>query len=282
MKKEIDIDVTSNGMWLDADITYAHVPGWLGNSTRDLKLSIIRPFPTEDKKYPVIVWFAGGGWMDVDYNIHLANLVEFAKKGFIIASVEYRDSNKINFPGQLTDAKAAIRFLRKNAEDFQIDTNKFIAMGESAGGHMASMLGVTNGVEKFDIGDNLEFSSDVQLSIPWYGVVDPLTAKQGSVTDDFDFVYRNLLGKEPEESPTLDDQANPLTYINKNTVPFLILHGEDDVVVPVKDGIALYDKLQSNQIESDLYILKNTGHMDIKFWQEDIRDIVVDFINKNI
>lgn len=282
MKKEIEVPITRDGLWLDSDITYAQVPGWLGNSTRDLKLSVIRHFPNEDEntKYPVIFWFAGGGWMDVDHNIHLPNLVDLARKGYVIVSVEYRDSNKINFPGQLNDAKAAIRYMRKNACKFQIDPERFVAMGESAGGHLASMLGVTNDIDKFDVGENLEFMSDVKVSIPLYGVVDPLTAKNGSLSNDFDFVYRNLLGAEPEDNKDLDAAANPLTYINDKTVPFLIFHGDKDVVVPIEDGEKLYDTLIEHNAKADFYKIKGAGHMDIRYWQPEIVDIISDFLEK--
>lgn len=283
MKKEINVPITREGLWLDSNLTYAQVPGWLGNSTRDLKLSIIRHFPNNNEtKYPVIFWFAGGGWMDVDYNIHLPNLVDLARLGYVIVSVEYRDSNKINFPGQLEDGKAAIRYMRKNAKKYQIDPDRFVAMGESAGGHMASMLGVTNDIEKFDVGDNLEYSSKIQISIPWYGVVDPLTAKKGSETDDFDFVYRNLLGAEPEVAPDLDKQANPLTYINSSTIPFLILHGDKDSVVPIEDGEKLYDTLISNHVKADFYRLIGAGHMDIRYWQPEIINIINLFLQGNL
>ena len=283
MEKEINVPITRDGLWLDSDITYAQVPGWLGNSTRDMKLSIIRHFQTnDDTTYPVIFWFGGGGWMDVDHNIHLPNLVDFARAGYVIVSVSYRDSNKVNFPGQLEDAKAAIRYIRKNAKKFQINPNKVIAMGESAGGHMASMLGVTNNQSRFDVGDNLEFSSDVNIAIPWYGVVDPLSAKQGSASNDFDFVYRNLLGSEPEVAPELDAQANPLTYINDKTVPFLILHGDKDEVVPIEDGKKLYNTLIDNNIKADFYQLTGAGHMDLKYWQPEIVEIILNFLKENL
>ena len=104
MKKVINVAVERDGLWLDSDIVYAQVPGWLGNATRNLRLSVIRHFATgDDTKFPVIFWFAGGGWMDTDHNIHLPNLVDFARAGYLVVGVEYRDSNKVNFPGQLED-----------------------------------------------------------------------------------------------------------------------------------------------------------------------------------
>lgn len=283
MKQTIDVDQVRDGLWLDANITYTQVPGWLGNTTRDLKLSVIRHFQTDDdKRYPVIFWFAGGGWMDTDQNVHLPNLVDFARHGYIIVGVEYRDSNKVQFPGQLEDAKAAIRYIRANAKRFQADPNRFVAMGESAGGHMASMLGVTNGLKQFDKGANLDYSSDIQVAVPFYGVVDPLSAKEGSATNDFDFVYRNLLGAEPEDALQLDAAANPLTYVNSQTTPFLILHGTEDVVVLIKDSERLYDKLVENNIPADLYEINGASHMDVKFMQPQVFKIIIEFLQKHL
>lgn len=283
MKKTLDVQTVRDGLWMDTNITYAQVPGWLGNTTRDLKLTVIRHFQTDDdRRYPVIFWFAGGGWMDTDHNVHLPDLVDLAHAGYIVVGVEYRDSNKVQFPGQLEDAKAAVRYLRANADRFQADPNRFVAMGESAGGHLASMLGVTNGRQEFDQGDHLDVSSDVQAAVPFYGVVDPLSAKQGSATNDFDFVYRNLLGAEPEAAPGLDQAANPLTYIDRRTVPFLIFHGTDDKVVPVQDSERLYEQLIASQVPADLYILKGAEHMDVKFLQPQVLKIIEDFLTQHL
>lgn len=283
MKKTLDVQTVRDGLWMDTNITYAQVPGWLGNTTRDLKLTVIRHFQTDDdRRYPVIFWFAGGGWMDTDHNVHLPDLVDLAHAGYIVVGVEYRDSNKVQFPGQLEDAKAAVRYLRANADRFQTDPNRFVAMGESAGGHLASMLGVTNGRQEFDQGDHLDVSSDVQAAVPFYGVVDPLSAKQGSATNDFDFVYRNLLGAEPEAAPDLDQAANPLTYIDRRTVPFLIFHGTDDKVVPVQDSERLYEQLIASQVPADLYILKGAEHMDVKFLQPQVLKIIEDFLTQHL
>lgn len=281
MKKEININPSVDGLWLDSDITYTQVPGWLGQATRDMKLSVIRPMDPS-KKLPVIFWFAGGGWMDTHHNIHLPNLVDLARKGYVIVGVEYRDSNKINFPGQLQDAKAAIRYIKQNADKYGVDTEKIIAMGESAGGHLASMLGVTNGKGKLDVGGNREQSSDVNIAVSLYGVVSPLSAKQGSLTDDFDFVYRNLLGAEPEDAPELNAAADPKTYIDENTIPFLIFHGTKDAVIPVQDSHDLYEKLQENNVTSDFYEVSDAEHMDVKFLQPEVFEIIDEFIQEHL
>lgn len=283
MKKEIEVPVSRDGLWMDSNVVYGQVPGWLGNGTRNLHLSVIYHFSSGDqRRYPVIFWFAGGGWMDTDQNIHLPNLVDFARAGYVVVGVEYRDSNKVNWPGQLEDAKAAVRYLRANADRYQADPDRFVAMGESAGGHLATMLGVTNGRSEFDKGEHLDSASDVQVAVPWYGVVDPLTAKQGSATDDFDFVYRNLLGQEPETAPDLDARANPLTYVTDQTVPFLLLHGTHDQVVPLVDSEALYQALVDHQVPADLYELTGAGHMDVQFMQPTVFKIILEFLKEHL
>lgn len=111
-------------------------------------------------------------------------------------------------------------------------------------------------------------------------VVDPLTAKTGSASNDFDFVYRNLLGAEPENAPELDSAANPLTYVNSTSTPFLIFHGTEDVVVPIKDSEKLYDALVENNVPAELYEVEGASHMDVRFLQPQVFKIVMDFLDK--
>lgn len=278
MKKTIKVTKQRSGLWQDSDITYAQVPGWLGHATRDLKLTVIRHFEQQDKTMPLLVWFAGGGWMDVDPDVHLPNLVDFAKAGFVVASVEYRHSNIANWPAQLEDAKAAIRYLKAHVAKYQINKEQVVVMGESAGGHLASMTALTNNMPEYDKGTYLEESSAVTVAVPWYGVVDPLSAKQNSTSNDFDFVYRNLLGVEPEDAPALDAQADPLQFTEKNKVPFLILHGTEDEVVPVADAEKFYESLTENGHMTDLVELEGAVHMDELYLQPEVSGLIIEFI----
>ncbi|GAF36789.1 alpha/beta hydrolase [Lentilactobacillus farraginis] len=282
MKKTLHISNERPGLWQDTNVTYAQVPGWLGHTTLDLQLTVLRQFEDQSRPLPVIFWFGGGGWMTVDHNVHLPNLVDFVRAGFVVVSVQYRNSNQAVWPAQLEDAKAAIRYIKARADDYQIDPKSVVVMGESAGGHLASMVAVTNGQKQFDVGDHLDQSSAVQAAIPWYGVVNPLSAKQNSETSDFDFVYRNLLGGEPEDHPELVSQADPHTFISDATVPFLLLHGTADEVVPVADSRSLYDDLIRHGVDADLYELTGAHHMDEAFMQPEIVKIIVAFLNKHL
>src|SRR5690554_6056818 len=246
MKKLLRVEQSNYLVWLDTDITYSQVPGWAGRTTRDLKLSIIRPSKDLDKLLPVIVWICGGGWIDMDGNAHLAGFVTLAKQGYVIASVGYRTSNQARFPAQLEDIKAAIRYLRANHKKYQIDPDRVGVMGESAGGHLAVLTGTTGETGEFDKGNYLEESSAVQAVCDWYGVIDlwELAHSGNDVNNTSNHaaaIGYQLLGEGAMEDPEIAARANPLSYLSENTPPFLILHGNQDQLVPLKQSEKLYD-----------------------------------------
>ena len=287
MRETLTPNLTRHPIDLDANVTFAQVPGWLGRTTHDLKMSVMRPLGVHEP-LPCLLWFCGGGWMDCDPNVHLPNLVDVVRAGYVVASAEYRDSNKAAFPAPLEDAKAAVRFLRANAARWGIDAARIAAAGESAGGHQASLLGVTGGEGHFDVGAHLERSSRVQAVIDYYGVVSPLTAKQGNEGHAFDFVYRNLLGAEPEDAPELVAAANPQAYAEAAAAtgtagdipPFLILQGGRDAVVPPADSARFYEALGHAGVDASLIELPEAGHMDWAFWQPEVMGRVVAFLDR--
>lgn len=287
MRETLNVTVEHAPLDLDTNITYAQVPGWLGRTTRDLKLSVMRPLGIKEP-LPCFVWFCGGGWMDCDCNVHLPNLVDIVRAGYVVASVEYRDSNKAAFPAPLEDAKAAIRYLRANASRWGIDVCRFAVAGESAGGHQASMLGVTGGVERFDVGAHLDQPSRVQAVVDYYGVVSPLTAKRDNVSHAFDFVYRNLLGAEPEDAPELTAAANPEEYVAQAAAdsagcpPFMIIQGSEDAVVPPADSAHFYETLVSNGVDATLLELEGASHMDPAVWQPQVMNRVIAFLDRTL
>ncbi len=218
MKKEIKVEVTKPGIWLDADLTYGQVPGWFGHITHDLKLSIIRPFAENDEKKPCIVWICGGGWMQMDYNAHLPNLTYLAEKGYIVASVEYRCD--VQFPEHLKQIKMAIRYLRANSDRFNIDPNNIGVMGESAGGHLTGLVGTTGQTREFDEGDNLEYSSAVQAACPWYMIANLNTLiKRGPMDVE---IAKHMLGFNPLDDAEKNCKSKPCKLCRQqNTSVFI-------------------------------------------------------------
>lgn len=287
MREKITVSVDRPCIDLDTGVTFAQVPGWLGRTTRDLHLSVMRPLGVEES-LPCLVWFCGGGWMDCDADVFLPNLVDFVRAGYVVASAEYRDSNKAPFPAPLQDAKAAIRYLRAHAARWGIDPARIAVSGESAGGHQALLLGLTGGVDGFDVGDHLDQSSAVQAVVDYYGVVSPLTAKRDNASHAFDYVYRNLLGAEPEDAPDLVAAANPETYIDQAVAspaacpPILIVQGTEDVVVPPADSVHLYEKLVAAGADTTLIELEGAGHLTPAVWQPEMVERAVAFLTRTL
>jgi acetyl esterase/lipase len=285
LQKTMTVRVSDPGYWLDSDIAYTQVPGWFGHTTKNLKLSILRHFEGQPKPLPAIVWICGGGWLAMDRNAHLPNLVPLAQSGFVVASVEYRNSNEAKFPSQLEDIKSAIRFLRANAGRYQIDPDHIGVMGESAGGHLASLAGATNDIAEFDVGQSLDFSSRVQAVCAWYPPIDFSMLVQVPGTGDVPAgpsPEAQLLGQDPGANKALAAEASPLTYISETTPPFLLLHGLADSVVSPRHSELLYETLVSKGVEADLYLIEGADHAAVEFFQPQVREVITRFFDRHL
>lgn len=278
MKKTLDGDITDRTWSLISNITYAIVPSWYGCSCQNLQISLVVPrniVPNE--AHPVLVWFCGGAFQVVDNNIWIPQWLEFAKRNnYIFASVSYRTTNDAAFPAQLEDAKAAIRFLRAHATQFAIDDKRIIAMGESAGGTIAALLGVYGKTKQYDVGDYLEYSSNVQGVVDFYGIT------EFDDTEMFNFEknswIREFLGKTDSINKS-EINADVIKNIEKNTPPFVIFHGDNDSTVPIKMSLDLYDKLCEFGIVSDFYVVKGAGHGTDEFYQPQTQHIIKKFVD---
>ena len=290
MKKEIFIPLADTPLTLISGITFARVPFFFPFwDYKDLKLDIILPFKRDgNEKRPLLVWICGGAWMTMERTAHLPWLMNFAKRGYIVASVEYRLSNSAHFPAQLEDVKKAVRYLRAHADEFGIDPGKVIVGGESAGGYLASMVGATNPRKEFDKGEYLEQSSEVQAVIDYYGPVSftlpTQTTGQTGEGEKPDFLKGPspadmLLGYDPAEDPARADTAGALYYIDQSAPPYFIAHGADDGIVSPANSEALYNALEQNQVPAELYMIRDADHADPRFYQTEMSDRILEFLD---
>lgn len=281
MKKTIEISPDRAQFVTVTNITYAQVDHWYGHSRRDLKLDLIYPEDQGKKKYPCIVWICGGAWLTIDKSAHLAYLAKLALSGFAVASVEYRTSNYAKFPSQLQDVKAAIRYLKAHADRYRINPKKFGVMGESAGGHLSAMAALAS-QKKFDVGDYLDQTSTVQAACPWYPPANfrsfPLPPEEYGMAAPENL----LLGCNPEKNPKAAKEANPVDYISKKAPPFLIIHGSDDHTVPHDQGVELHDALEAKGTDVTLLTIKDADHADIRFFQDEIWNEIIDFFRQKL
>jgi acetyl esterase/lipase len=242
--------------------------------TFDLLMDIQRPEAPGRK--PLVIYVTGGGFIQAPKESALNLRTFVAEAGYVVASVQYRTiGNGANFRDGISDVKSAIRFLRANADKYGIDPKKVAVWGESAGGYIVAMVGVTNGVKSLDLGNNLDQSSDVQAVIDKFGASD-----LSKVSADFDLPTQEAtnakdnpiaqyIGLEPG-SHRLDARiattvANPLTYISSADPPFLMLHGSQDKLVSPSQTLILHNALVAAGAHSTRYVLEGAGHGDLAF-----------------
>ncbi len=221
--------------------------------------------PEGEKKTPLLIWIHGGGWETGDRTWVQSGPLRQVRRGYALASVSYSLTDEAIWPTQIQQLKTAIRFLRANSEEYNIDNSKFVAWGNSAGGHLASLLGTTGDIDKFDNKNDKysNYSSNVQGVIAWYPTIDLLLMTEQNQYSEY--IVSKLLGCSAIENQDKLKALNPINYLNKNTPPFLIMHGKDDEHVSYLQSVILYKALQERGINSELVLLDNLIHGDPQF-----------------
>jgi acetyl esterase/lipase len=213
---------------------------------------------------PVIVGIYGGAWLAGSKE--QAQGIRLAGRGYAVATFDYRLSGVATFPAQIEDCKAAVRWLRAHARKYNLDPDHFGAIGHSAGGHLASLLGTSAGVKEFETGDNLEFSSKVQAVCAMSGPTDFLQmdahAPKGAMLkhDPANSPESRLIGGAIQENKEKVARANPITYVGKDSPPFLLIHGEADPVVPAHQAELLNEALKTAGVDVRIHLIKGGGH----------------------
>lgn len=241
---------------------------YVQNGHERQKLDIYLPKNYANKEaLPLIIWIHGGGWRKLSKE-NFGRQTFLLNHGFAVASINYRLSIHAVFPAQIYDAKAAIRYIRKNAKEFNINPNKIGVWGSSAGGHLVSLLGTTNNLKQFEGNlDNLDTSSTVQAICNWFGVSDMTqitqTLKEKGDTKDTPNITR-LLGGTAQEKTLLAYQSSPINFVSSDDPPFLHMHGNKDNVVPIEESIVFHNKLKKAGVPSQLVIVNGAKHVFFK------------------
>ncbi|MFN4228031.1 MAG: alpha/beta hydrolase fold domain-containing protein [Candidatus Ratteibacteria bacterium] len=237
------------------DVTYGKV------KNRELLLDIIRRVDKENKKLPVIVYIHGGGWISGNKETGWNKLLPFVENGYLGVSISYRLSSEAKFPAQIEDCKCAIRFLRANSEKYNIDNEKIGVWGASAGGNLVCLLGVTDDNTFNNSGGWEGYSSKVNAVCDWFGRTNFLIDIKKSEDENSPYVYiSKFLGGPIEENLEKAIKVSPYYYECKKCPPFLIVHGENDNIVPYSQSEMFYNKLKKNKVDVILIKVKNAGH----------------------
>ncbi|MET7573309.1 alpha/beta hydrolase [Streptomyces sp. NPDC005492] len=253
------------------DITYSS-PTTHGKKT-DLKLDI--QVPKSSGKKPLVIYLTGGEWVLAERTGNLDQRTYIADQGYAVASVQYRTTTSgATYKDALADVKSAIRYLRANADTYGIDTDHVYVWGQSAGGYLAAMTGVTNGDKAYDVGDHLDQNSKVQ------GVVDEFgPANLSEIASDYDqaakdsnyaagnsaaqWVYGPGTTKSIKAYTSQMAAADPATHISSSTPPFLLLHGSADPLVSPSQTLNLFTALKDKGVDAKRVVLTGAGHGDL-------------------
>jgi acetyl esterase/lipase len=228
-----------------------------------LLLDVIKPRAAADGKRPVIVWIHGGGWQNGNKDSGLGRLGAWVAQGdYVGVSVGYRLSGVATWPAQVHDCKAAIRWVRANADKLGIDPQKIGLWGSSAGGHLVALLGTSSDVKELD-GSNGSpgVSSRVACVVDYCGPSDFLLfSKSGFSATNPSGPVSKLLGGPVNEKQDAARAASPATYVTKDDPPFLVVHGTADRTVPFAQGEKFYEKLKAVGVDATFVKIDGGSH----------------------
>ena len=274
-----NVDAHGRKQW--RDVVFAAEAGY-----RFLTLDVA--LPKGMGPFPLVVFIHGGAWLAGDPTVTNPTYrkLDFINKlldaGFAVSRVSYRFTSEGIFPMQLHDCKAAVRFLRANAAHFNVDANRFAALGDSAGGHLASMVGLTG--DRADLEGQVgkaEASSAVQAVVNWFGPAELLTMQSQRVdqnwssVDDPNSPESRLIGGAIQENQDAAIAASTVTYVHSKAPPFLIQHGTADRLVPHAQSVALTNALKKVGSDVTLSTVEGADHC---FWGIDPKGIVEEVI----
>ncbi len=263
--------------WL-RDLEYAKV------QSKSLALDLYLPDNPEGK-LPLVIWIHGGAWQSGSKDRPPA--MQLVRRGYAVASVDYRLNGEAVFPAQIEDCKAAVRWLRANAAKYNLNPDRFGAWGSSAGGHLVALLGTSGGVKELEgtVGGNTDKSSRVQAVCDWFGPTDFLQMDAHALAeapfkhDEARSPESRLVGGAIQENKDKVKRANPITYVSKDDPPFLIMHGDHDPLVPIHQSELLYDALKKAGVDVTFRKVDGAGH---GFGGPDLMRQVEEFFDKHL
>lgn len=263
----------TNGMQVVRDIEFARVG--------DLALKLDLNLPATNQRPVLIVWVHGGAWRSGSKaGMPLGKLVE---AGYPVASVDYRLSTQAKFPAQVHDLKAAIRFLHGHGGEWNLPTTNLMVAGDSAGGHLAALVGVSNGHPELEgeVGADRTRSSAVQGIVSFYGGANLTTILQQSTPHGLSVrvpALELLLGGQPDAVPALARLASPVFHVDATDPPLLLLHGDQDPQMPINQAHELVGAYRKLKLPVQFEVVHGAAHGGPAFYDEERLEVVKAFL----
>lgn len=238
---------------------YRNIP-YTNVGTRDLYLDVFQPKKHSKKGRPAILIIHGGGWRTGNRTMHIPLAQHLAAKGYVTITAEYRLSTEALYPAAVHDLKAAIRWIRANAPIYNIDSQRVVGLGFSAGGQLAALLGNTNHIQSFEgTYGNLNHSSALQAVIDIDGILAYIHPESGEGDDSRNTSAATYwFGYSKTENPDLWNDASALTHAGKNSPPTLFLNSSVDRMHAGRDDYR--KKLDKFKIDSEVHTFDASPH----------------------
>jgi acetyl esterase/lipase len=259
-----------------ADVEFARV----GESS--LKLDLYIP---ASAKSPVVVWVHGGAWRGGSKSN--PSVLPLTEHGYAVASVDYRLSPVAKFPAQIHDIKAAIRFLRATAKQHGLSTERIAIAGGSAGGHLAALVGVSNGVKELegDVGTHANQSSDVQAIAVFYGASNLTTILDQSAPRGQRMrpaALELLLGGPPDSKADLARLASPVFHVDRRDPPLVWYHGDQDLQMPINQAHEMMGAYKKAGLQGALEVVYGGEHGGKLFFTSEQMQQVAGFLDAHL
>jgi len=266
----------SNQVEVIRDVEYARV------GERSLKLDL--HLPRGKPRSLLIVWVHGGAWRSGSKTA--MPLTKLLEEEYAIASVDYRLSTEARFPAQIHDLKAAIRFLRGHGGQWAVPSQKIVIAGDSAGGHLAALVGVSNGQIELegDVGKDRAQTSDVQGIMSFYGAANLTTILKQSTPHGLSVrvpALDLLLGGQPDDLPALARLASPVFHVDQNDPPLLLLHGDQDPQMPINQSHELCGAYRKVNAPVQFEVVHGAAHGGAAFYDAERLGIVTAFLRRH-
>ena len=238
----------------------------------------------ETPRFPAVVFLQGSAWTSPNRFFQLPQLCAYAQQGIAVASITHRDATEGNpFPAYLKDAKAAIRFLRAEADTLGLNPDRVGFFGTSSGGNTALLVGLTGDDPRYKTADYESYSDAVRLVVDCFGPADLMMIPEQEVAANERImgIMHSLIGEG--DMQTVLKAMSPVYEVKNGQTypPFLILQGDRDQDVPYAQSEKMHARLKEAGADSTLVLVQGAGH-EGSFWSGELHALILDFIKKHI
>ncbi len=255
--------LSESAVWtVDAYVEYGFIEPNITYLTVDnvpLKLDVYRPKTSPAKPHPTLVFFHGGGWRGGSKESYSLRVLPWLEMGWTVVNVEYRLTGAAIAPASVEDCRCAVRWVIVNAEKYDIDKNKIVVSGQSAGGHLALMTGMATNEPSFDKDCPGKDEIKIAAIINWFGITDVADILDGKNKTEF---ANKWIGREGAERLEMARKTSPLSYVRAGLPPVITIHGDADPLVPYSHAVRLKEALDKAGVPNELITISKGDHGD--------------------